>query len=382
MLLANTQFRPEVGPVIGGFINQYTNWRWSFWILVIWAGLEWLLIFLFVPETYAPVLLRRKAISLREETGDTRWKAPIEKMQKSVTKTVLWSCIRPFQLLIFEPMVLSLCLTSAILLGVLYLFFGGTLDRYQWLLHDIVWRSSEVIYADKAAVPIVFSVLFGTDGRDTAHSWSSVIRSTLLVRLPQTPLHDLASQQGSRCSGYRCMRNLATNGQAPCWASSHSRCHHSHSCSLSMGSDSEEYHVSPDPEESAQCMRWRTRSYRLQRAARHQILTATSTNSQFTSYQAIWIGSCCSTSGRVMSDIVIGTTPDLAGAAEARSAGAVPLSRHDRGLRVAMPGRLPRGLTDHVVLLCWGSVMTLVMILVPQGQVEEIDRTTGVEWSR
>ncbi|KAK3111392.1 hypothetical protein LTR53_013415, partial [Teratosphaeriaceae sp. CCFEE 6253] len=116
---------PEIGPVIGGFINQYANWRWSFWVLVIWAGVQWLLILFFVPETYAPVLLRRKAIKLRKETGDTRWQAPIEKMNRSVAKTVLWSCIRPFQLLVLEWMVLLLCLLSAILLGVLYLFFGA-----------------------------------------------------------------------------------------------------------------------------------------------------------------------------------------------------------------------------------------------------------------
>jgi len=96
----------------------------SFWVLVIWAGVEWALIVLFVPETYAPVLLRRKAIKLRKETGDDRWKAPIEIMNKSVLKTVTWSCIRPFQLLFFEQMCLSLCLLSAVLLGILYLFFG------------------------------------------------------------------------------------------------------------------------------------------------------------------------------------------------------------------------------------------------------------------
>lgn len=134
---------PEVGPVIGGFINQFTNWRWSFWVLVIWAGLQWILIFFFVPETYAPVLLRRKAQRLRKETGDARWRSPIEEMDRSVAKTVLWSCIRPFQLLFFEQMVLNLCLLSAILLGILYLFFGvrpaGStclfgVQRPQWLM--------------------------------------------------------------------------------------------------------------------------------------------------------------------------------------------------------------------------------------------------------
>ncbi|KAI7241156.1 MFS general substrate transporter [Hortaea werneckii] len=116
---------PEVGPVVGGFINQFADWRWSFWVLLIWAGVMWTLIFFFVPETYAPVLLRQKAVLLRKETGDDRWQAPIERLQRSVAKTVLWSCIRPFQLLFFEQMCLNLCLLSAILLGIIYLFFGA-----------------------------------------------------------------------------------------------------------------------------------------------------------------------------------------------------------------------------------------------------------------
>lgn len=83
------------------------------------------MIVFFVPETYHPVLLRRKAVRLRKETGNQAYIAPIERMNKSVLKTVAWSCVRPFQLLFFEQMCLNLCLLSAILLGVLYLFFGA-----------------------------------------------------------------------------------------------------------------------------------------------------------------------------------------------------------------------------------------------------------------
>ena len=116
---------PEVGPVIGGFINQYTNWRWSFYVLLIWAGVLWVAIIFLVPETYHPVLLKRKAEKLRKETGDPNYKAPMEKLDKSILKTVLWSCVRPFQLLALEPMCLLLCMESAVLLGILYLFFGA-----------------------------------------------------------------------------------------------------------------------------------------------------------------------------------------------------------------------------------------------------------------
>ncbi|KAM0112566.1 hypothetical protein ACP6JB_001687 [Aspergillus fumigatus] len=116
---------PEVGPLVGGFINQFTTWRWTFYVLLIWSGVLLVSIILFVPETYHPVLLRRKAQKLRKETGDDRWKAPIERIHRSVARTVLRSTYRPWLLLALEPMCLNLCIFSAILLGILYLFFGA-----------------------------------------------------------------------------------------------------------------------------------------------------------------------------------------------------------------------------------------------------------------
>lgn len=62
---------------------------------------------------------------MRKDTGDERWMSASEKVQKSVISAVGRSLLRPFQLLIFEPMCLNLCLFSAILLGILYLFFGA-----------------------------------------------------------------------------------------------------------------------------------------------------------------------------------------------------------------------------------------------------------------
>ncbi|KAF2124054.1 benomyl/methotrexate resistance protein [Dothidotthia symphoricarpi CBS 119687] len=116
---------PEVGPLIGGFIIENTSWRWCFYVLIIWTGVQLALIIFFVPETYHPVLLRNKAIRLRKETGNQEWIAPIEKLDRSIAKTVMLSCIRPFELLCLEPMCLNLCILSAILLGILYLFFGA-----------------------------------------------------------------------------------------------------------------------------------------------------------------------------------------------------------------------------------------------------------------
>ncbi|KAL7269270.1 hypothetical protein RUND412_008077 [Rhizina undulata] len=114
---------PELGPLIGGFINYNVKWRWTFWVMMIWSGCNFLGLYFFVPETYHPVLLRNRAIKLRSETGDERYRASLEKLDRSIARTVMTSCLRPFQLLWYEPMVLLLCVFTAILLGVLYLFF-------------------------------------------------------------------------------------------------------------------------------------------------------------------------------------------------------------------------------------------------------------------
>ncbi|KAK4105190.1 MFS general substrate transporter [Parathielavia hyrcaniae] len=116
---------PSTGPLVGGLINTYTNWRWTHYVLIIWAFLLLVSIALLVPETYHPVLLQKKAQRIRKATGDDRWRAPIEKTTKSVSQTVAYSLLRPFQILVFEPMVLVLNVYTAMLLGLLYLFFGA-----------------------------------------------------------------------------------------------------------------------------------------------------------------------------------------------------------------------------------------------------------------
>ena len=58
----------------------------SFYTLIIWSFAQYIAILLFVPETYHPVLLRNKARKLRKETGDDRWHAPIEKMNRSIAQ--------------------------------------------------------------------------------------------------------------------------------------------------------------------------------------------------------------------------------------------------------------------------------------------------------
>ncbi|KAK2599323.1 hypothetical protein N8I77_011091 [Diaporthe amygdali] len=141
MFTASPFLGPSFGPMIGGFINSNVNWRWTHYMLIIWAFMICLALVVIVPETYHPVVLRNKARKIRGDTGDERWKAPIEKTNKSLIRTVGLSLLRPFQILIFEPMALILNLYSAILLGILYLFFGAFPLVFQGTYGFNLWQT-------------------------------------------------------------------------------------------------------------------------------------------------------------------------------------------------------------------------------------------------
>ncbi|EKM59644.1 uncharacterized protein PHACADRAFT_137679 [Phanerochaete carnosa HHB-10118-sp] len=114
---------PVLGPLIAGFINQNTSWRWTFRILIIWTFAVWNMLIAFVPETYAPYLLKRKAAKLRNQTGDDRYWAPLDHRQHSLARSLMLSCYVPFELLVVDQMALLLDLWSALILGILYLTF-------------------------------------------------------------------------------------------------------------------------------------------------------------------------------------------------------------------------------------------------------------------
>ncbi|KAN0076102.1 Major facilitator superfamily domain containing protein [Elaphomyces granulatus] len=131
---------PEIGPLAAGFINEYASWHWTFYSLMIWSGALLASIVLLVPETYHPIILKWKAAQLRKETGNERYIAPIELTKRSVMYTILHSIYRPMLLLALEPMCLNLCIFSAILLGILYLFFGAFQLVYSNVYGFSLWQ--------------------------------------------------------------------------------------------------------------------------------------------------------------------------------------------------------------------------------------------------
>lgn len=61
---------------------MYKGQAWCEWITAIWAGATMIIIALFMPETYGPVLLKMKASHVRQATGDNRYKSSLERLRE------------------------------------------------------------------------------------------------------------------------------------------------------------------------------------------------------------------------------------------------------------------------------------------------------------
>ncbi|KAH0846209.1 hypothetical protein AYO21_11072 [Fonsecaea monophora] len=116
---------PTIGPTIGGFLSPAAGWRWLFGFLALYAAILTFLGVVFVPETYAPVLLRRRARLLSKVTGKT-YMTKIDIEQPLVFKNVVKrSLSRPWALLFREPIVLLLSIYMSVIYGTLYLCFAA-----------------------------------------------------------------------------------------------------------------------------------------------------------------------------------------------------------------------------------------------------------------
>lgn len=112
---------PAIGPIAGGFITQNTNWRWTFHATSIFTAVVQCFGILFLQETYAPKLLKRKADRLRKETGNNALHTEYETPDKTLFNILKTAFIRPFRLLGTQPIIQVLAIYMAYLYGLIYL---------------------------------------------------------------------------------------------------------------------------------------------------------------------------------------------------------------------------------------------------------------------
>jgi len=99
------------------------GWRWLYWLTLIVSAFLFILMVIFVPETYSPIILQRRAKRLRKETGDETYVTELDIDHRLLKGTLKVYMGRPFRLLFTEPIVMLFSLYAAVLYGVLYMFF-------------------------------------------------------------------------------------------------------------------------------------------------------------------------------------------------------------------------------------------------------------------
>lgn len=75
----------------------------------------------FLPEVYGPVLLKRRAVSLRKSTGNSAYWHPHENVKLDFKSIVTKHLARPLRMLFTEPMVTCIALYASFVYALLYL---------------------------------------------------------------------------------------------------------------------------------------------------------------------------------------------------------------------------------------------------------------------
>ena len=115
---------PCIGPVAGGYLIRAAGWRWVYWLIAILAGVISVFTFFTLKESYAPIILERKAARLRKETGNQELRSAMAKNTATAAETFKAAIIRPLRLLTMAPIITSMSFYVAITYGILYLLFS------------------------------------------------------------------------------------------------------------------------------------------------------------------------------------------------------------------------------------------------------------------
>lgn len=113
-------------PIWGGILHDNLKWYWTFWIQLIIGGFAELLHLLFVPETRTSILIDREAKRRRKSGEDDNIWGPTEIHGHDFSiGHILKIWARPFEMYLFEPIVLCLSLLSGFSDALIFIFMQG-----------------------------------------------------------------------------------------------------------------------------------------------------------------------------------------------------------------------------------------------------------------
>jgi MFS family permease len=113
----------NLGPIVCGFLVKAYGWRAIAVLITAASGPTWIILTLTFPETYSPVLLQRRAMKLTTTTGKQHQVAGIT--PKPIAQQLRVGALRPWIMLIYEPIVTLLSLFLSVVHGTLFLLFAA-----------------------------------------------------------------------------------------------------------------------------------------------------------------------------------------------------------------------------------------------------------------
>ncbi|KAF8623256.1 hypothetical protein AX17_007502 [Amanita inopinata Kibby_2008] len=119
---------PVIGPVCGAWIAERSTWRWVFWSTSIVDVVIQISGLFYLQETFAPLLLERKANKLRqsmdiEKAAEKNIRTIYDKEESRHWKQIFTRAMtRPFLLFALEPVIQLFGLYMALIYGIFYLF--------------------------------------------------------------------------------------------------------------------------------------------------------------------------------------------------------------------------------------------------------------------
>jgi MFS family permease len=121
-----------IGGICGGAIEEYLQWRWNFWIQLIFGVVVQTIHLFFVPETRSTVMLDRLAKKKRKAGENVVGPAEHKKIH---AKEVLKIMGRPYKMLMCEPIVGFLSLLSGFSDALIFSF----LESYGYVFRESAW---------------------------------------------------------------------------------------------------------------------------------------------------------------------------------------------------------------------------------------------------
>jgi MFS family permease len=114
-----------LGPIVGGFCEQYLHWTWCIWIQLIFGVVIQIIHLLTVPETRTTIMMNNIAKKRRKENPNANVWGPDELVpykERFSMKEILVTWIRPFKMFLTEPIVLVLSLLSGFSDALIFMF--------------------------------------------------------------------------------------------------------------------------------------------------------------------------------------------------------------------------------------------------------------------